>query len=74
MPSAPHDDHDTPATSGMLSLLEMRRRLLREASTLSARAERFRKRGDRMLAARLRRRALQLWSAAQRMQPPSREQ
>ena len=53
--------------SGMLSLLELRRHLLREASTLAARADRVRHRGARMLAGTLERRSQRLRDAADRI-------
>lgn len=54
-------------SSGMLSLLELRRNLLREASALSARAEHLRHRGEPMLAGTLLRRSQRLLQAAQRI-------
>jgi hypothetical protein len=70
---AENPDTDTGPTTGTLSLMEIRRGLLREASSLTVRAEVLRKRGQRTLACRLRRRALQLWTSAQRIEVPNAE-
>jgi len=59
---------EEPTTnSGMLSLLELRRHLLREASTLATQAERVRHRGETMRAGSLKRRSNGLLVAAQRI-------
>jgi len=54
-------------SSGMLSLIELRRHLLREASMLATRAEHVRRRGEPMQARTLKRRSERILEAAQRI-------
>jgi hypothetical protein len=58
--------HSTPTTAG-LSLVELRRHLIRRASALRVRARGLRARGDRLGAARLEEQSAQLIRVARDM-------
>jgi hypothetical protein len=62
----PAEEHPTPTTGG-LSMTELRRHLLRQASTLAVRARTCRARGDGAGAARLAAEAARLMRVAREM-------